>query len=280
MNIQMVKITPEIAEQYLEKNKGNYRSINRSRVLAYAEDMASGNWVQNGEAIKFSENGMLIDGQHRLQAIIQSGKTIEMPVITGIDNDVSLFDIGGKRIGSQIAAKSGISEGARANAALAAAKYIVCGDFGSHASAKGKVIQYVKDNEAIIERAYRIVVLGTRNPIAKRAACLLAVIFLLKNAHSEERLMAFFNIVNSGFPEVGTDCSSAIVLRNYLIKEKTGRVRDTTESRKCLFSNTVSAFMDFCAGKHRQQEYRISRSILEDFERFRLAEIGGINDGN
>lgn len=77
------KIDPETAERWLGLNQRN-RSLNHNTVDRYVRDMEAGAWQFTGEAIKFDENGDLIDGQHRLAAIVKSGCTIECLVIDGL----------------------------------------------------------------------------------------------------------------------------------------------------------------------------------------------------
>ena len=63
MTITQERITPEMAKEYLGMNTDNYRKLNNGRVLTYSADMKNGKWQMNGESIKFSENGALMDGQ-------------------------------------------------------------------------------------------------------------------------------------------------------------------------------------------------------------------------
>jgi len=46
------------------------RNVRTYSVIQYAEDMVSDKWFSNGETIKFDSDGCLIDGQHRLLAIV------------------------------------------------------------------------------------------------------------------------------------------------------------------------------------------------------------------
>lgn len=80
---ELVVITPSIAEAWLAQNENN-RPIYQAHVQKIANDMKSGNYVVTGEAIKFDTKRRLIDGQHRLHAIIASGKSVEMLVIYGL----------------------------------------------------------------------------------------------------------------------------------------------------------------------------------------------------
>jgi len=94
LDIKILDINPDFAYKMLEKNTMN-RTISQITVTRYANDMASGAWKQNGESIKIAEDGSIIDGQHRLWAIIESGKTITMIVIYNVSKDcMDSIDIG------------------------------------------------------------------------------------------------------------------------------------------------------------------------------------------
>ena len=125
------KITPKIAEEYLKKVKaGNQRKLIMSRAESYAREMRAGHWFLNHQGIAFDENNCLIDGQHRLQAIILSGLPICLLVTRGIAaemvNGVRLFaidtiDNGYKRqTGEQLTLRHGIENGNRVAAATRA----------------------------------------------------------------------------------------------------------------------------------------------------------------
>lgn len=81
---EWVDITPELAALWLESNADN-RSIRNAAVIGYMNDIMSGRWMVTGETIKFDFTGRLIDGQHRLSAIVRSGLTIRSLVVRGID---------------------------------------------------------------------------------------------------------------------------------------------------------------------------------------------------
>lgn len=76
-------ITPDVARSMLATSAGN-RPIGRRRVGLLIEAMKAGTWAShNGEAIKMSPEGHLVDGHHRLTAIVVSGTTVTMDVAYG-----------------------------------------------------------------------------------------------------------------------------------------------------------------------------------------------------
>lgn len=72
--------------------------------------MKTGRWVLNGETICFDSNGVLRDGHHRLLAIIESGVTIEVLVVRGVDPAAwYTYDQGKSRSGGDIFQIAGVT---------------------------------------------------------------------------------------------------------------------------------------------------------------------------
>lgn len=73
-------ITPEIAREYLALNEEN-RALKKSFVNKLTGAILRGEWIFNGESIKFDASGKLIDGQHRLAAVVAAEETVPMLVV-------------------------------------------------------------------------------------------------------------------------------------------------------------------------------------------------------
>lgn len=77
--------TPEKAEDILANRNPKNRLISRIHVNKMADDMRNGRWdSNNGETVCFDTDGNLIDGQHRLAAIVQSGETVSLMTIKNL----------------------------------------------------------------------------------------------------------------------------------------------------------------------------------------------------
>lgn len=76
---KMVLITPESAKELLKLNVSN-RPLNQVTVDWYAKQMTNGQWTISGQTISISDKNTLIDGQHRLAALVKSGKKITFNV--------------------------------------------------------------------------------------------------------------------------------------------------------------------------------------------------------
>jgi len=104
VEINLIDVTPEAAAIWLRNNTRN-RPISDRLVSEYARDMAAGAFLFNGEAIKIAEDQTLLDGQHRLAAVVRSGVTIKFLVIQGLPIEAQdTMDTGRRRTaGDQLA---------------------------------------------------------------------------------------------------------------------------------------------------------------------------------
>jgi len=102
IEFRVIAITPEQAKKMLEKNKIN-RKLSRKKVLQYIAEMLKNNWLFTGDPISFDSNGNLINGQHRLQAIVESGKPQLLLVIVNLDTECfKVLDTGKARNGGDV----------------------------------------------------------------------------------------------------------------------------------------------------------------------------------
>jgi hypothetical protein len=84
VKVHFALIGVESAKRYLETYKVEYRKLRASHVERLAHDMRGGNWNFDGAPIKFDQVEALLDGQHRLNAVVQSGKEQVFLVVEGL----------------------------------------------------------------------------------------------------------------------------------------------------------------------------------------------------
>lgn len=92
-------ITPAKAAQWLTAhiNRDN-RALRKTTVDYLASEIERGKWQITHQGIAFSDTGRLLDGQHRLAAIVQANKSVEMMVSTEMEEDTfQVIDCGLKR---------------------------------------------------------------------------------------------------------------------------------------------------------------------------------------
>lgn len=91
-------ITPLSAKLFLMHNTAN-RSLRSLAVSEYTSEMKSGAWMLGCDAIGFDTDGVLINGQHRLNAVIKSGVACEFIVARNLPTKTKdALDIGKRRM--------------------------------------------------------------------------------------------------------------------------------------------------------------------------------------
>jgi len=97
ITVELTFITPEMAHEMLGGNSKN-RQKRRWWIEAMASAMRRGEWITTHQGIAFTASGRLLDGQHRLEAIISNKAGVWMLVTKGIDDDAfKVIDSGIKR---------------------------------------------------------------------------------------------------------------------------------------------------------------------------------------
>lgn len=115
------RITPKLAADLLTNNAHN-RNLRVGRVVQLADAMRRGEWELNGQTLKVADDGTLLDGQHRLQAVVESGVAIETLVMRDLPPRAQdTVDTGRKRRLADILRVEGYSD----SHALAAAVNIL-----------------------------------------------------------------------------------------------------------------------------------------------------------
>jgi len=81
-----MKIGPRLASKFLRSNSDDNRKLSNPTVKKYARDMTMNRWDLTAEPIMVTQCGELINGQHRLQAVVLSGKTVKFTLATVPDS--------------------------------------------------------------------------------------------------------------------------------------------------------------------------------------------------
>ncbi|AKN75081.1 hypothetical protein QR97_01960 [Streptomyces sp. PBH53] len=80
---RIIVLQPVMASRLLRRNTHN-RNLRASAVEDYVRDIQSGSWPLNGEAIKLDVHGNVLDGQHRLHAVVKAGTPVTTFIVGGL----------------------------------------------------------------------------------------------------------------------------------------------------------------------------------------------------
>ncbi|MET8428361.1 hypothetical protein [Nocardia sp. NPDC004860] len=180
---QVMDVDSALARRWLERNPNN-RPIRQARVQQYYDDMVSGRWRFNGEAIKFGPDGELLDGQHRLQAIARTtGMRFPMLIVRGLSRDTQVtMDQGAKRTPSDQLTITGITSHNTSMVAAALRVYMVWMEgnlFGDIVRGAGvsttRVVEFATAYPELVTIADRFTVVAKRLKARPAVACAVAM---------------------------------------------------------------------------------------------------------
>jgi hypothetical protein len=98
MEFKRTLVTPSLAKELLEKNIKN-RRLKQPTLDRYVKDMTNGKWKEDtGEVLKISKSGVILDGQHRLHALIKANLSLFFHIAYDVDDSVyTVLDSGSLR---------------------------------------------------------------------------------------------------------------------------------------------------------------------------------------
>jgi hypothetical protein len=214
MEIQLEKVTPRKAEQWLNVNKNN-RKMRDGVAEKYADEMRNHRWTQCPEPIAFYDDGDLADGQHRLWAVLESGRTIEFPVARGLTRADGLnLNTGMGRTLVDNAKISG-SDASLSNELLSIARAVAQGKCsnGKTPLSNSQRLEMVGEHRAAVDWAISN---GPRGRGLRNAMILGAIARAWYWEPDKDRMKRFCDVFTSGFSD-GEEETAAIALRNYYL---------------------------------------------------------------
>lgn len=212
MNISTERVTPNKAEQWLNKNRSN-RKLREGVAERYAEDMRNGNWTECPTPITFYEDGDVADGQHRLWAIVESDTIQTFVIYRDLPREAGLnIDTGLNRSLVDNARISGVDKNLSTKL-VSTARAIAEGTrpSGTHSSAS------------------RVAIVATHRAAAEFAVAAAPKVKLLCNSlvtgavgrawyheKDHDKLRRYCDVLGKGFMENEGE-GAAVAMRNYLL---------------------------------------------------------------
>jgi hypothetical protein len=150
-------VTPQIAEWMLKLNTSN-RPIEQSAVERFCKILRDGAWLNTGEPVIVSHDGILNDGQHRLTAIYKSGTAAELDVRFGIAREAfHATGTGKRRTAGQVLSIDGYSNTSCQAAIARLLIHYDKGQMGHLAQVEnGEILRVVNTDDYICEVAAKI----------------------------------------------------------------------------------------------------------------------------
>ena len=266
MKYSMQKIGPKEALKLLEGNDAN-RGIKKVHLEWLRLQMNEDKWrPQTGESIKISKTGKLIDGQHRLNAIVKSGKTYEFLVVTDLEDEVyTVIDSGVSRTGGDALHVLGVSSAYSLSAIIRAYSSLELKDFDGGKNVKRinseDIVNMYKTNpvqwEALNNKAGNLYVSFHRTLTQK----FIGSWYKYLSERAPEKAEEFFSKLCLGV-NIKTTIDSVGVYRDWLIDMKMNRMRQTSKDRNGYF---ILAWNTFIEGKKfRRQSWNPTKDLIPE----------------
>ena len=91
----IVTISPDMAKEILQFNFSRNRNMSADRIKTYVKEIQNGQWGLSTDAIGIDQNGELINGQHRLNAVVNSGDNATFLMVVGLPSESVMYLDGG-----------------------------------------------------------------------------------------------------------------------------------------------------------------------------------------
>lgn len=239
-------ITPVIAKKMLEGNTDN-RKLRKFRVEQYADAIKRGMWDIQNDAITIAKSGRLLNGQHRLTAIVEADTAVQCLVLRGVDESTySSIDAGlSRNLNDALLQAAG--QGVNVSHISPIAKMMVAFDCGlniydTNAMAlvqRQDVVDYYHKNNEMLEWAKNI---GSKadNAVGGIRTAWGVFAVLAASKHGKAKVEEFINLVIDGVGLKPGD--SPLALRNWLSRQR-AHSRSATKTNIATFISNFNKWM-------------------------------------
>ena len=240
--MRLEEICPTRAKQLLAQNHTN-RNLNQRLVGKLSEAIVNDHWKVNGETIKLSKRGRLLDGQHRLHAIIMAKKPAKTYLIDGLEEDCHpTIDAGLRRTGGHALQFLGVKNSTLVAASIGMVYRIRIKDLKNKPRYTNEDIvrEYEIDPQGYSNAAAYVG--GKRWLIKFAGSSVASACYYLTQKIDSEKSDAFFNSLASGENLQHGDPTFA--LRNQLMNMRSiqGKLERGKQVRYSIYHNIAYAW--------------------------------------
>lgn len=267
--INRILVTPQIATDLLATQTRN-RPLSDAQVSAFAEIMRAGRWSDSNDLICVTAGGVLINGQHRLSAVVKSGVSVWMDVKFNAD-PASVCDRGRPRTSVQsIYMRNSVPDDlANKGVVCLASRVILSTTQNGHRKLTDFEIEdFINRNADLLRKTLDICEhrRSSSSSVTRRAPVRAAVFTALSCGVDADVLFRFSEVANTGF-QTGSGQNAAIILRNYALANPASGVK----SAELLQAVAELAIRDFSAGVPRRKTYAKPRPCFAEIMRKAVA---------
>lgn len=218
---QLETVTPDMAKRFLKDNVKN-RKLKKRLVDQIANDIKKGQFHLTHQGIAFDTKGELLDGQHRLAAIVQAGKSVPLYVTRGLDPEMmNVVDVGAKRTQSDMLGIHGY-ENATVLAAAAQIYYNYMQDNFAMTQKSGRYVNnfellgFVQDHPELIDACKWV---GNNKKVRQLGyPAVITAFWVILHKKNKTKAGEFFKVLIENYSEKRNH--PAMVLNEHILRKK------------------------------------------------------------
>ena len=233
---KVVDISPAVASVIVfESNKRN-RGLTISKVVDYKNAISRGEWKLNHQGLAFYPDHTLADGQHRLNALALSSKTVKFLVFPNFDkNAIDTIDRSKGRTAGEALEMIGIAFGKeKASIGKTCMEYEYELAHGARPRFSDQQVEkWVMENDHTLDKAVDIGDMSLKNvsdPAMNKAEAKTIALLMLRGGWNESIVSGFVASIQQG---IGTYAESpTVALSRLFLKSKLSNKRTDTLTKK------------------------------------------------
>ena len=254
--VQLMSVTPDRALHWLDNANTRNRRLSEAYAEKLARDMRQDRWLLTHEGIAFDPHGVLLDGQHRLWAVVLADRTVEMYVWFDVTSEALMAINNGKSRSTvdilRLAGRCGNVTGPQIStlrallAGYGKGPTMTCSEAAEAYDRHRDAISFALDHLPVCLRAKGVPTATTRGVIARGWY-----------SANRAKLAAFCEMIISG---VVTDPNAGVIvlLRQYLMDNRGG----SYELRRERYGKTQRALRAYLRGESITRLYSAGREYF------------------
>lgn len=232
MNVIPMSVTPAQASEWIANMAPLQRPPSNSHVRKLAADMKAGRWKMTHQAIAIDQNGRLIDGQHRLLAVVEAGVVVPMMVAFGVPpGSFDHVDMGMSRRVTDILRLRGYGEISSTH--IAVVRQMKTGHIAT--GGKDRTLTTGEIELLLVKHREAIDFVISRAPTSSRGrlpSTVLGAVALAWNYEKDkDRLARFLEVMGDGMPRDIEADRCAVAFHTFCMSRRTDRSGSRAQRR-------------------------------------------------
>lgn len=258
-----VLVTPELAKKWLGWNTRN-RTARHPLITKYARDLTEGRFPFTGDGAKFAHTGLLLDGQKRFMAVVETGIPMLMNITCGLLEETQAYmDNNDKRSAADVLQLQGVPNSKNV-AAVARSLFLL---WNKREPSRTETCELYRENEPLIQKSMHYLHMASAEGI--KGGTMHSVAWFLFAQVDEEAANQFMTTLITGL-NIGEDDPIRLLRRELTNDKRKGRQAGNVYGIRSTLRPYVLTWNAWCTGRRNVTGLRSTSSDLPALKRPRL----------